>query len=131
MVGDAVQSIYFFRGARPKNIKSLNNAQDFGLTQTFRFGPNIAAIANLFLFVKQNSPQIADFTPYRLQGLGKDQGEILGPDGSLEYPFTVIGRSNSLIIQRAIEILVQDPEVFIRLINIPLHYYILGKNCNE
>ena len=34
----------------------------------FRFGPPLAAVANLVLFAKEHSPQVADFIPYRVRG---------------------------------------------------------------
>jgi hypothetical protein len=48
------------------------------LTRSFRFGPEIAAIANILLFCKQKSPQTTaaaniktkTWIPYRIQGAG-------------------------------------------------------------
>ena len=44
IVGDAAQSIYSFRGARPAFLLSLKGDADLKLTQTWRFGPSIANI---------------------------------------------------------------------------------------
>jgi F-box protein 18 (helicase) len=118
VVGDAVQTIYSFRGARSKYLNTLPDPiQDFKLTRSFRFGPNIARIANFFLFYKENSPQRNDFLPYRLVGAGPTEGEIL-PCGSkfgTAYPFTIVARTNLTLILRSLELLAHDPSVKIRL----------------
>ena len=62
-VGDAVQTIYQFRGSNQTNMVHLQATLNhllppiyenktltcLTLTQSFRFGPNIAAVANVLL----------------------------------------------------------------------------------
>jgi hypothetical protein len=81
VVGDPAQSIYGFRGARPRywmELSSQNNEAlhaDLFLTETWRFGPSIANIANLILFAKEHSVQTTytrdgqyrDWIPYRIR----------------------------------------------------------------
>ena len=66
-VGDAVQTIYSFRGAKSKFIRELDTyangvpVKDYKLTKSFRFGPRIAAVANAILFAKEHSPQTSEY----------------------------------------------------------------------
>ncbi|CAM9368431.1 unnamed protein product, partial [Ectocarpus fasciculatus] len=75
IVGDAVQSIYSFRGAKSQLLMRVPNCRNLQLTETYRFGPEIAAVANCLLHCKQFSPQttasnIPTWMPYRLVGRG-------------------------------------------------------------
>lgn len=70
-----------FRGARPEylaNLKQFCSApiQDLALTMSFRFGCNIGSLANMVLYAKENSPQIACFSPYRLCAGAVDPGVV-------------------------------------------------------
>ena len=56
-VGDAAQSIYSFRGAKPEYLMDLAIDEEKMLTESWRFGPGIADLANLVLFAKENSDQ--------------------------------------------------------------------------
>jgi hypothetical protein len=79
-VGDAAQSIYSFRGAKSGPLLSYEPAVDLPLTESFRFGPRIACVANTILFAKRKSPQTLPtdggfrrkksrlWTPYVIQG---------------------------------------------------------------
>ena len=62
-VGDAVQTIYSFRGAKSKFLMELRVDFDRKLTGSFRFGPRIGAVANTLLFAKEHSRQ-CDWFPY-------------------------------------------------------------------
>ncbi|KAJ3356919.1 hypothetical protein HDU91_005475 [Kappamyces sp. JEL0680] len=115
VVGDAVQSIYSFRGARPRHVVNLASSADFHLTNSFRFGRHIAFVANTILWAKQNSPQIKTFQPYRLRGLNPVDGEVFGPGCTLSFPFTIIARTNSALIGRALQLLQAYPDVRIAL----------------
>jgi ATP:corrinoid adenosyltransferase len=57
IVGDAAQTIYSFRGAKSKYMVNIKGAVDFKLTKSWRFGPNIANVANVVLFCKHKSKQ--------------------------------------------------------------------------
>ena len=70
-VGDVVQTIYQFRGSNQTNMVHLQETLNrllppiyknktltcLTLTQSFRFGPNIAAVANVFALAKKLSKQ--------------------------------------------------------------------------
>jgi hypothetical protein len=64
VVGDAVQTIYGFLGAKPRFMTNVPNCIDRTLTKSFRFGPNLACLANTILHVKQIA-QPKDWLPYR------------------------------------------------------------------
>lgn len=103
-VGDAAQTIYSFRGAKSRHLMNLK-ATDLCLTTSFRFGSNIARIANTVLFAKEHSsdtPAPASnkgktWNPYRLKGLAnKDCVVTDEPILPLwtEKQITLIGFSN-------------------------------------
>lgn len=73
LVGDAVQSIYSFRGAKSKMLMDIPECVDKHLTNSYRFGQEIAAVANILLHCKEMSPQTTykrSWAPYRLTGCG-------------------------------------------------------------
>lgn len=49
-VGDSAQCIYQFRGAKSANLMKLD-CIDYQLTKSWRFGPNIAKIANMYVLL--------------------------------------------------------------------------------
>ena len=76
-VGDSAQTIYSFRGAKSMHLAGMNGiTRDFQLTNSFRFGPNIAAVANTILFGKMNSPQGHTFTHYSVVGGNPNPGTV-------------------------------------------------------
>jgi hypothetical protein len=84
LVGDPVQSIYSFRGAKSQLLMELPNCLDKFLTVTHRFGPEIAAVANSVLHCKELSPQTVGkhpptWLPYRLVG-GGGEGRVTAQD---------------------------------------------------
>ena len=103
-VGDAAQTIYSFRGAKSRHLMSLK-ATDLSLTTSFRFGKNIARVANTILFAKEHSsdtPAPASnkgktWNPYRLKGLA-NMDCIVTDEPILplwtEKQITLIGYSN-------------------------------------
>ena len=62
LVGDAAQTIYSFRGAKSKYMMNIEVDEEkcLALTKSWRFGPGIASIANLVLFMKEFSPQTTE-----------------------------------------------------------------------
>lgn len=83
-VGDARQSIYSFRGA----INEMDNVEvdiDLPLTQSWRFGPEIAGFGNRFLSLLNS--------PLKVIGGGK-KGEVMEP-GSMNDPDAILTRSNA------------------------------------
>lgn len=97
-VGDMAQQIYSFRGAKSGPLLDYQDAQDLKLTVSFRFGRNIATIANTILFAKLMSEQtsvedaVANWgldwkgfrrptrarlwRPYSLSGQSPDAGQV-------------------------------------------------------
>eukprot|EP01047_Picozoa_sp_COSAG01_P029360 COSAG01_NODE_2012_length_8655_cov_3.344086_3_plen_762_part_00 len=93
-VGDMAQQIYSFRGAKSGPLLEYPDARDLALTQSFRFGENIAKIANIVLFLKLNSTQTSCkdsvqkwrgfrshkkqrlWNPYCVKGCAMDAGQI-------------------------------------------------------
>ena len=88
-VGDLAQQIYSFRGAKCGPLLDYTHAQDLELTASFRFGENIATIANAILFSKLKSKQtsVKDagfrsankqrlWRPYVLKGQALGAGQV-------------------------------------------------------
>lgn len=84
-VGDGNQSIYGFRGAKDQ-LDTLEGAEKLQITESFRFGPNIAAPANRFLAVAGK--------PERVVGAGKDQGRVVESLDDMPDPDAVLVRTN-------------------------------------
>ncbi|KAJ3222640.1 hypothetical protein HDU81_009696 [Chytriomyces hyalinus] len=116
IVGDAAQSIYYFRGARPKELAQLHGkfekgpskpVADFRLTRSFRFGANVARVANTLLYIKANSPQAKDFNPYILEGGSPVDGQLISEDEALPFPYTIIARSRLQLIMKGLLVLAE------------------------
>lgn len=82
MVGDSAQAIYGFRGAVDAMRKFVAD-QRLTLSQSFRFGPAIAAEANKWLHLLD--------APLRLRGFEPTASVI----GSVEQPQAILCRSNA------------------------------------
>ncbi len=92
LAGDPYQQIYAWRGA----MDSLDRVegQTFYLTQSFRFGPEIARVANAVLG--------SFFTfPKKLQGFDKIESSILSSPVSSG---TYIARTNATLFNRAVQL---------------------------
>ncbi|MDR8877268.1 UvrD-helicase domain-containing protein [Burkholderia multivorans] len=101
-VGDSHQAIYAFRGAM-NTMDTLKADATFSLTGSFRFGEEVARIANDILEIKRD-----DFT---LHGLGQASriGEL--PQG---MPSAYISRGNVALFDRAVQALSsQQPFAFV------------------
>jgi len=122
-VGDSAQCIYGFRMAKSTNVMKLD-CIDTKLTQSFRFGPNIAKVANIPLFAKEKSEQTTSkrgerrlWIPYRVQGVRKEEDDDSGRRGGVvttesllkdwqKYkPLTFIGSTNKSIMVKAMDLL--------------------------
>ena len=129
VVGDAVQSLYSWRGARPKQLRTLSQRldphravkEDLQLTRSHRFGSGIARIANHITFIKKNSAQHTLWHHYTVVGAGPPTLQLL--DGKNresrlagETPRTVVGRTNAGLIIEAIEVLSEDASTSIGLL---------------
>lgn len=93
LLGDAHQSIYEFNGA--VNAMSVDNLPDDGrvqvlpLTQSWRFGSNIAQIANLLLSELKGEP-------HRVEGMAENATFKNGD------PITYISRTNAEVLSYAV-----------------------------
>ncbi len=91
-VGDQNQSIYAFRGAI--NAMSKIDAAEYRISSSFRFGPQVADVANVFLKYTLNDDM-------RLRGLGADS--IINPQYDSMGQQAIIGRTNTFLINKAID----------------------------
>lgn len=91
-VGDEHQAIYAFRGAR-NAMNAVEADEEFFLTGSFRFGQQIADLANLLLDAKGEEE-------LRLRGLGRPS--LVAPLAD-KTPHAFIARGNSALFARAIE----------------------------
>ena len=122
-VGDAVQTIYSFRGAKSINLTNLgtfssqalsakHNVIDLPLTHCWRFNPVIANVGNSILYVKEKSPQTIKkktWHPYRLKGCGSATGRVVTKAfGRDNTPFTVIAFSNYQLLDYTLGMLSSD-----------------------
>lgn len=91
--GDSHQSIYRFRGAS-NSMETLNADQSFYITGSFRFGPEVAEIANRILALKGERVQ--------LRGLGSRATVHEAPYEDIRGS-AFISRSNAAIFNKAHE----------------------------
>ena len=82
-VGDSNQAIYGFRGAVDE-LQKIDAEYDLPLTQSWRFGPEVAEVGNKFLRILK--------TPFRVIG-GGAPSEIL-PAGTMTDPDAILTRTN-------------------------------------
>lgn len=96
-VGDDHQQIYRFRGANNAlDTPALKKAEILKLTNSFRFGPQVATVANSLLLLKNER------TPVVGRG-GEDRVILTMPDHIEKY--TVLCRSVAGVISAALEAL--------------------------
>lgn len=91
LVGDSHQQMYSWRGAVDAMTK-INASRRLQLTQSFRFGQDVADVANAVL-----GRMIG--TPFRIEGVGKPSRVV----GSMPLPSAVISRTNASAIAGALE----------------------------
>lgn len=94
-VGDRFQAIYGWRGASNAMAK-INTDDTVQITQSFRFGPAVAEVANTIL----QSHLGANF---RVQGFDQIKSERVAVD----QPDAILCRSNAVCMQTAIDLLNQ------------------------
>lgn len=102
VVGDVHQKIYGFRGgsALAFHARLYPPTATFQLTQSFRFGPQVAAVATKILRLKAPPPWHSEreHGPWprpRLTGHGTDA--VYGPGTPITQPHTRIYRTNALL----------------------------------
>jgi len=117
VVGDAVQSIYGFRGARPGFLLNLRGDVDLMLTESWRFGTAISNFANFILYAKQKSEQTGEtydgkpknWIPYRTRpGLPNLLSRVTSKPLISEWrsmKVTIIARTNATLLLEALGVL--------------------------
>ena len=126
VVGDAAQTIYGFRGAKSQYLMDLSIDKEQMLTESWRFGPGIARIANLVLFAKENSDQTEkqqskkwkNWIPYRVKAGKEKAAHVTGAclmSSWQDYrakseQITLIARQNKTLFQATLMIFGFTPE---------------------
>jgi hypothetical protein len=97
-VGDMAQQINSFRGAKSAPLLEYTAVQELKLTKSFRFGPNVATVANVILFGKINSLQtsVKDVVDGSYVGFGRRAGfrkphDVPYPKALLWRPYLIEG----------------------------------------
>ena len=121
LVGDLVQCLYTWRGARSKQLVRLSEPPPRGvaprevtalpLTQSFRFGEGVARIANHLLFIKKSSKQRELWHHYTIVGAGPATVAI--HEAEMSPPYTAISRTNVALALEAWRLLSEEPGVTI------------------
>jgi hypothetical protein len=95
-VGDANQSIYSWRGAVDA-LSALDALPAYPLTQSFRFGPMIAKLANSILRAKGRVVVM----PLRIRGLPSIEDRV----EEIQVPDLVLSRTNAGLFEEAVAML--------------------------
>uniref|UniRef100_A0A672THJ8 F-box DNA helicase 1 n=1 Tax=Strigops habroptila TaxID=2489341 RepID=A0A672THJ8_STRHB len=119
LVGDPHQQIYTFRGA-VNTLYSVPHTHVYYLTQSFRFGPEIAYVGATILDVCK---RIRSKT---LVG-GNQKGDVRG---STEGMITFLSRSNFNVFEDAVTLTGEDRPVKIHVIGVRGNCSIIGKICD-
>ena len=102
LVGDSAQQIYEWRGAI-NAMSAFETSENHYLTQSFRFGPAIAEMANKVLgSLKQK-------TPLRLKGLESRPSKI----EILKEPTAILCRTNALAIALFLQAIAKGKKAFL------------------
>ena len=116
-MGDLVQCLYTWRGAKPKQLVELGGTvaprevRPLPLTRSFRFGEGVARVANHLLFIKKSSKQRALWHPYAIVGAGPATVAI--HEAEMAPPYTAISRTNVALAFEAWRLLSEAPGVTI------------------
>lgn len=100
MVGDRCQAIYGWRGAVDA-MTEFDSEHRLSLSQSFRFGPAVADVANLFLNLLE--------APLRLSGFEKIDSVV----GRVADPDAILCRTNAMVIEQAMAAQEDDRKVAI------------------
>lgn len=122
-VGDEHQRIYSFRGAL--NVFERNEGVYLTLTKSFRFGPEIASIANVLLSKYKEEGNLLEGTD--------DRDSIVGIIDK-DVQFTVLTRTNAHLFDLAVKYVSQGKKIAINgdsNFNLIKDVYYLYKNQRE
>jgi hypothetical protein len=102
LVGDSAQAIYGWRGAQDCLAHAdVPDSHRLPLTQSWRFGPEIAAAGNAFLTLLHH--------PYLMEGAGKP-GRVVTPD-TMYRPDAVLCRTNAGMLAEIRDLLADHAKV--------------------
>lgn len=96
IVGDKFQSIYAFRGA--EDAMESFDGECLSLSQSFRFGPKIAQVANQILRQCLNKPEIP------LLGFEPQNSTVFEYQGKVKQRSTLIARTNYRLFEGLVQI---------------------------
>jgi hypothetical protein len=82
----------------------------------------IASVANIFLWIKENSPQYGNFFPYRLTGVGPTPGVLLKEHEVMPFPYVAIGRSKAALVIYGIHLFESNPDIKIKFNGFKIAY---------
>jgi hypothetical protein len=95
VVGDAWQSIYRFRGA--EQAMDHFEGETLTLSQSFRFGPKVASVANYLLRQSMNRPG------HPLQGNPAKKTVVRAYEGSIQGRATILARTNLRLFESLVQ----------------------------
>ena len=106
VVGDVHQKIYGFRGgsAAAFHPRVYPPSAHYQLTQSFRFGPQVASVATAILDIKTPPPWAPRAPRPRLYGTGADCVQVARGGAALPVPHTRIYRTNALLAHDALRL---------------------------
>ena len=106
-IGDENQQIYKWRGS--VNQLSSLDLPEYGLTHSFRFGEDLAEIANVVLKELQS--------PYLLTGAGGPTQVHWGYPIENNKPITFIGRTNAWLLNKAVIKAAENNKIYLPTFN--------------
>src|SRR5699024_7130148 len=105
LVGDPHQQIYSFRGADDAlNHPLLKDSDRLSLTNSWRFGPAVAKVANEVLYAKRE--------PLQVKGLGSEDEVASAIDGRFNSNVTVLHRTRAGTISSALSYMQEGKKVY-------------------
>lgn len=100
LVGDNYQSIYGWRGA--VNAMEALDYKQLYLTQSFRFGQPVADLATVILRDKHSGEMLA-----QVRGFDKVESMVTSDTRDIEYPYTILYRTNAALLSEAVQLIKQ------------------------
>lgn len=91
LMGDKHQAIYGWRGAM-NVMDTITNFSEMYLSQSFRFGPSIANVANIILKLKDETVSLR----------GTEGVQSILAEVNTDYQYAVLARTNALLFDHAV-----------------------------